>query len=74
MSHLHDPLQPRGHAVTIVGYTSDRFIIRNSWGEGWGDNGFAYASLSYAQDAFKFRNFNGGVESNELEAYGIAVY
>ena len=21
-----------GHAVTVVGYTSDRFILRNSWG------------------------------------------
>ena len=28
-----------GHAVTIVGYTKDAFIIRNSWGTAWGDNG-----------------------------------
>jgi Papain family cysteine protease len=49
-----------GHAVSIVGYTADRFIIRNSWGTGWGDKGFAYASLAYAQDAF-------------TEAYGISV-
>ncbi len=41
-----------GHAVCLVGYTADSFIVRNSWGEVWGDNGFAYASLSYAQDAF----------------------
>jgi len=25
---------------------------RNSWGTGWGDRGFAYASLGYAQEAF----------------------
>jgi C1A family cysteine protease len=49
-----------GHAVSIVGYTADRFIIRNSWGTGWGDKGFGYASLAYAQDAF-------------TEAYGISV-
>jgi hypothetical protein len=30
-----------GHAVAIVGYTSQGFIIQNSWGEGWGDGGFA---------------------------------
>jgi C1A family cysteine protease len=41
-----------GHAVALVGYTQDRFIVRNSWGTGWGDNGFAYASIPYAQSAF----------------------
>jgi hypothetical protein len=59
-----DTYQPNtrrgGHAVSIIGYTADRFIVRNSWGTGWGDKGFAYASLDYAQDAF-------------TEAYGISV-
>ncbi len=49
-----------GHAVSLVGYTADRFIVRNSWGTGWGDKGFAYASLGYAKDAF-------------TEAYGIST-
>lgn len=30
-----------GHAVAIVGYTSDGFIIQNSWGPEWGGRGFA---------------------------------
>jgi Papain family cysteine protease len=30
-----------GHAVSIVGYTPAHFIIRNSWGTGWGHKGFA---------------------------------
>ena len=30
-----------GHAVAIVGYTAQGFIIQNSWGKGWGRNGFA---------------------------------
>ena len=30
-----------GHAVAIVGYTADGFIIQNSWGEDWGTKGFA---------------------------------
>jgi hypothetical protein len=59
-----DTYQPNtkrgGHAVSIVGFTADRFIIRNSWGTTWGDKGFGYASLAYAQDAF-------------TEAYGITV-
>jgi C1A family cysteine protease len=59
-----DVYQPKtkhgGHAVALVGYTPDRFIVRNSWGTSWGERGFAYASLAYAKDAF-------------TEAYGITV-
>ena len=50
-----------GHAVALVGYTPQRFIVRNSWGTtNWGDGGFGYASLGYAQAAF-------------TEAYGVAL-
>src|SRR5438128_2460864 len=42
-----------GHAIAVVGYTATgRFIIRNSWGPAWGDNGFAYASPAYITGAF----------------------
>lgn len=30
-----------GHAVALVGYTAQGFIVQNSWGEGWGAGGFA---------------------------------
>ena len=30
-----------GHAVAIVGYTREGFIIQNSWGPDWGVGGFA---------------------------------
>jgi C1A family cysteine protease len=61
-----DVFQPntvRGaHAVCIVGYTADnRFIIRNSWGTAWGDQGFGYATEAYINGAF----FN--------ESYGATV-
>lgn len=35
-----------GHAISIVGYDDSQraLIIRNSWGTGWGENGFARVS------------------------------
>ena len=30
-----------GHAVALVGYTRHGFIVQNSWGAAWGNNGFA---------------------------------
>jgi C1A family cysteine protease len=42
-----------GHAIAIVGYlASGRFIVRNSWGTGWGDRGFAYVTPAYIAAAF----------------------
>jgi C1A family cysteine protease len=36
------------HIVTVVGYneTGDYFIVKNSWGSGWGMNGYFYAKSS----------------------------
>ena len=31
-----------GHAIAIVGYTPQGFVIQNSWGPDWGKNGFAF--------------------------------
>jgi len=48
-----------GHAVCIVGYddtmpvagkTNGRFIVRNSWGTSWGDNGYFYMPYGVIQD------------------------
>jgi C1A family cysteine protease len=42
-----------GHAVAVVGYTTmGRFIVRNSWGTGWGDKGFGYVSAAYIAAGF----------------------
>jgi C1A family cysteine protease len=49
-----------GHAVALVGYTKDHFVVRNSWGDYWADDGFAYASNEYAKEAF-------------TEAYGVRI-
>lgn len=47
-----------GHAMTAVGY-SDReqvFIVRNSWGNQWGDQGYCYMPYDYVIND----KFNGG--------------
>jgi len=38
-----------GHAVMAVGYDDEKkvFIVRNSWGEGWGDKGYFYMPYEY---------------------------
>lgn len=42
-----------GHAVLVVGHGElngkPHFLIRNSWGLGWGDNGHAWISEDYAK-------------------------
>ncbi|UJR85181.1 C1 family peptidase [Sandaracinus amylolyticus] len=50
-----------GHAIALVGYEPDCFIVRNTWGRAWGDEGYAYAREAYAMAAF-------------TEAYGVVVY
>jgi C1A family cysteine protease len=41
-----------GHAVMAVGYIeSDRiYIVKNSWGEGWGNKGYFYMPYDYMND------------------------
>ena len=38
-----------GHAVLVVGYNdaTQRWIVRNSWGTGWGDRGYFYVPYAY---------------------------
>ena len=60
---VFDPTTVRGgHAIAVVGYTSsNRFIVRNSWGTGWGDKGFGYVTAAYIASGF----FD--------EAYGVTL-
>tara|TARA_Y100000389_G_scaffold179541_1_gene193687 strand:+ start:6611 stop:7765 length:1155 start_codon:yes stop_codon:yes gene_type:complete len=40
-----------GHAVLMCGYDDEqnRFIIRNSWGKEWGDNGYFYMPYEFVE-------------------------
>lgn len=48
-----------GHAICLVGYDSKGFHFQNSWGEGWGNNGFGHLSyndwLAHGKDAWACR-------------------
>lgn len=38
-----------GHAVCIVGYRSDAFLVRNSFGAKWANNGYFWMPFEYAE-------------------------
>jgi hypothetical protein len=48
------------HAAALVGYAPHGFLIRCSWGEGWGRDGYAVATEAYLEQA-------------TLESYGVVV-
>lgn len=39
-----------GHAVLIVGYDQNNFLIRNSWGDRWGLHGYSWMPYGYVLD------------------------
>lgn len=48
MPGRRDPMEG-GHAICIMGYDDSRMIFKfkNSWGAGWGDNGYGYIKYDY---------------------------
>lgn len=48
-----------GHAVMAVGYddSQSHFIVRNSWGQNWGDHGYCYMPYIYLTNKFLASDF-----------------
>jgi len=54
------PREENGHAACLVGYGPGHFILRNSWGKGWGLGGHAHLTDGYARAAIE-------------DAYGVVL-
>ena len=76
-----------GHAMLCVGYSDkdEVFLVRNSWGEDWGDAGYCYvpyeylADPSYTHDLWTLRrahdlDFSQGAGGGELPHGSIASF
>lgn len=78
--HVQGDIQG-GHAVSIVGYddNSRSFIIRNSWGQSWGENGFAHVSYDDVSGIgdetwfYQMPSLNGGVSVEGPLDYSYAA-
>jgi C1A family cysteine protease len=46
-----------GHAMLMVGYEAGHFIVRNSWGNGWGDKGYCYIPYAYLTNPYLADDF-----------------
>ena len=58
---IDDNGNPAGHAVCAVGYDDDKqiVIIRNSWGDHWGDNGYCYFPYELFQNGIVLDMWTG---------------
>lgn len=67
-----------GHEMLIVGYDGDDYIIENSWGKDWCDNGYfrCQAAVVYVDmiDAWVVKGFAGYDSINSTEAMVKKAY
>lgn len=82
-AYYNPDLEEGGHAIAIVGWDDNfdknkfnntptgngAFIVRNSWGIDWGENGYFY--VSYYDNYFAKRYLNAVVEAEPSTSYDI---
>jgi C1A family cysteine protease len=64
-----------GHGVVVVGYNDagQYFIVKNSWGPGWGDNGFFKIAYSEVNSVTSFGLSTVAYKPNGSKEAGAAV-
>lgn len=45
------------HMLTLVGYRPGAFLVLNSWGEGWGEDGFCWMSERFVESRHAFDRY-----------------
>lgn len=65
------PWAGNGHAVLVVGYSDDQqyFKVKNSWGQGWGENGYFRISYDDVTDDVVFGCY--GCEASGVYTEGM---
>lgn len=65
------------HAMVIVGFSDElqMFIVRNSWGKDWGDNGYCYIPYSYIEhkDLFNYACILTEIENLVVKPANIEI-
>jgi len=65
-----------GHAILLVGYDDSKqlFKFKNSWGKGWGDNGYGYLPYDYyiLGDMFDLWSIHKS-ENEDIKSVGLDV-
>jgi len=67
---------PWNHVMTLVGYMTlsngqTAWLVKNSWGTGWGDNGYSYMTMNLS-GAFWFHSIIGPITSLNYKNTDIA--
>jgi len=64
-----------GHAVALIGWGTDHWIIQNSWGDSWGDGrGRARIRKDALKSAMDVTGFVRGLRENELMANTVVLF
>ena len=64
-----------GHAVTIVGYddSGQYFIVKNSWGTGWGESGYFKIAYSEMNSVVEFGKYTIAYLNPNPSSYTLTV-
>jgi len=80
--YYFDPVYPTNHAVTIVGYDDNMtshgdtgaFKVVNSWGPGWGDNGYFWVTYDTIKKIGENLQAISLVDKIDYQPSDLAVY